>query len=86
MPQLKGGCWIGPNRKIVAVTAKNAKVTQPRGSQLRRFVRRNLRHSELFALAIGVYGLFGVIASVTLRLAPRRKRLRVNISASPAQP
>jgi FAD/FMN-containing dehydrogenase len=27
---------------------------------------------ELFSLAIGGYGLFGVIASVTLRLAPRR--------------
>ena len=28
---------------------------------------------ELFTLAIGGYGLFGVIARVTLRLAPRRK-------------
>src|SRR6476660_4294081 len=28
---------------------------------------------DLFALAIGGYGLFGVIARVTLRLAPRRK-------------
>ncbi len=32
--------------------------------------------SDLFALAIGGYGLFGVIASVTLRLAPRRKMRR----------
>lgn len=32
--------------------------------------------SELFALAIGGYGLFGVITSVTLRLAPRRKLQR----------
>ncbi len=32
---------------------------------------------ELFALAIGGYGLFGVIASVTLRLAPRRRLRRV---------
>jgi FAD/FMN-containing dehydrogenase len=31
---------------------------------------------ELFALAIGGYGLFGVIASVTLRLAPRRTMRR----------
>ena len=31
---------------------------------------------ELFSLAIGGYGLFGVIASVTLRLAPRRKMRR----------
>ena len=30
-------------------------------------------HAELFSLAIGGYGLFGVIARVTLRLAPRRK-------------
>ena len=32
---------------------------------------------ELFALAIGGYGLFGVITSVTLRLVPRRKLQRV---------
>jgi FAD/FMN-containing dehydrogenase len=32
---------------------------------------------ELFRLAIGGYGLFGVIASVTLRLGPRRKVQRV---------
>lgn len=31
---------------------------------------------ELFALAIGGYGLFGVIASLTLRLAPRRAMRR----------
>lgn len=34
------------------------------------------RNSDLFSLAIGGYGLFGVIASVTLRLAPRRKMRR----------
>lgn len=33
-------------------------------------------NAQLFALAIGGYGLFGVIASVTLRLAPRRKLRR----------
>ncbi len=33
--------------------------------------------SELFRLAIGGYGLFGVIASVKLRLTPRRKVERV---------
>ena len=33
--------------------------------------------SELFALAIGGYGLFGVIYSVTLRLVPRRKVQRL---------
>jgi FAD/FMN-containing dehydrogenase len=32
---------------------------------------------ELFRLAIGGYGLFGVVTSVTLRLAPRRKLERV---------
>ncbi|HXV83507.1 MAG TPA: FAD-binding protein [Candidatus Binatia bacterium] len=32
---------------------------------------------ELFRLAIGGYGLFGAIVSVTLRLAPRRKLERV---------
>ena len=31
---------------------------------------------DLFGLAIGGYGLFGVISAVTLRLAPRRKLLR----------
>jgi FAD/FMN-containing dehydrogenase len=33
-------------------------------------------NAPLFALAIGGYGLLGVIASVTLRLAPRRKMRR----------
>ncbi|MES2018031.1 MAG: FAD-binding oxidoreductase [Pseudomonadota bacterium] len=33
-------------------------------------------NKDLFALAIGGYGLFGVIASVTLRLARRRKMRR----------
>jgi FAD/FMN-containing dehydrogenase len=31
---------------------------------------------ELFSLAIGGYGLFGIIASLTIRLAPRRKMRR----------
>jgi hypothetical protein len=34
-------------------------------------------NADLFRLAIGGYGLFGVVASVTLRLAPRRKLERV---------
>lgn len=34
-------------------------------------------HAELFALAIGGYGLFGVIVDVTLRLVPRRTLRRV---------
>jgi FAD/FMN-containing dehydrogenase len=41
----------------------------------RRCDRRE--NAELFRLAIGGYGLFGIIASVTLRLAPRRKVERV---------
>jgi FAD/FMN-containing dehydrogenase len=44
------------------------------GDQLTCDRRRN---PELFSLAIGGYGLFGVIASVTLRLGPRRKVQRV---------
>ena len=35
------------------------------------------KNAELFQLAIGGYGLFGIIASVRLRLAPRRKIERV---------
>ncbi|MDQ3755832.1 MAG: FAD-binding oxidoreductase, partial [Acidobacteriota bacterium] len=36
-----------------------------------------VENAELFRLAIGGYGLFGVVARVTLRLAPRRKLERV---------
>lgn len=43
--------------------------------QLRACSRRE--NPELFRLAIGGYGLFGVICSLTLRLAPRRKLRRV---------
>lgn len=43
--------------------------------ELRRCGRSE--HAELFRLAIGGYGLFGVVASVTLRLAPRTKVRRV---------
>ena len=41
-------------------------------------VRRCSRedNAELFRLVIGGYGLFGVIAEVTLRLSPRRKLIR----------
>lgn len=34
-------------------------------------------NAELFSLAVGGYGLFGVVSSVTLRLAPRRTLQRV---------
>jgi FAD/FMN-containing dehydrogenase len=43
--------------------------------KLRTCSRRE--NTELFALAIGGYGLFGVIAHVTLRLVPRTKLERV---------
>jgi FAD/FMN-containing dehydrogenase len=46
----------------------------PQG-QVRRCSRT--RHADLFRLAIGGYGLFGVIARVTLRLRPRVKVRRV---------
>ena len=42
---------------------------------LRQCSRRE--NSDLFRLAIGGYGLFGIVASVRLRLAPRRKLQRV---------
>ena len=42
---------------------------------LRRCNRR--KNQELFALAAGGYGLFGVVATLTLRLQPRRKLRRV---------
>jgi FAD/FMN-containing dehydrogenase len=42
---------------------------------VRRCSRRG--NAELFRLAIGGYGLFGVIGEVTLRLAPRRRIERV---------
>jgi FAD/FMN-containing dehydrogenase len=35
------------------------------------------QNADLFALAVGGYGLFGVITAVTLRLVPRRKIQRV---------
>ncbi|HUP49518.1 MAG TPA: FAD-binding oxidoreductase [Thermoanaerobaculia bacterium] len=35
------------------------------------------RNDDLFSLAIGGYGLFGVISSIRLRLSPRRKVQRV---------
>jgi FAD/FMN-containing dehydrogenase len=43
--------------------------------ELRRCSRTENR--DLFQLAIGGYGLFGVITSVTLRLTPRRKVRRI---------
>jgi FAD/FMN-containing dehydrogenase len=51
---------------FVLVTADGAPLTVSRRE-----------HPELFRLVIGGYGLFGVIAAVTLRLVPRRKLRRV---------
>lgn len=45
------------------------------GGELRRCSRRE--NPELFRLAIGGYGLFGIVTSVRLRLAPRRVLQRV---------
>jgi len=41
-----------------------------------RFAGRR-ENADLFRLAVGGYGLFGVVASLTLRLVPRRKLERV---------
>jgi FAD/FMN-containing dehydrogenase len=45
------------------------------GGELKRCSRTS--HPDLFALAIGGYGLFGIITQVTLRLKPRSKVRRV---------
>ncbi|HYG82180.1 MAG TPA: FAD-binding oxidoreductase [Pyrinomonadaceae bacterium] len=58
--------FIGDIESFVLVDAE--------GNVLRCSRREN---PELFGLAVGGYGLFGVVASVTLRLAPRRKLRRV---------
>jgi FAD/FMN-containing dehydrogenase len=36
-----------------------------------------IENADLFRLAVGGYGLFGIVSTVTLRLAPRRKLERV---------
>src|SRR5712691_9103203 len=36
-----------------------------------------LRNADLFRVVVGGYGLFGIIASIRLRLAPRRRLERV---------
>jgi len=53
------------------------RIVHPGGcvGELRNCSRRKNR--ELFQLAIGGYGLFGVVYSITLRLVPRRKLQRV---------
>ena len=50
------------------------RLVNARGELLRCSREEN---AELFAAAIGGYGLFGVVISVTLRLAPRRKVQRL---------
>lgn len=46
-------------------------------AQGERHVCNRVRNAELFRLAAGGYGLFGVIESLVLRLTPRRKLERV---------
>ncbi len=58
--------FIEDVESFVLVDADGARRTVSRGE-----------NPELFRLAIGGYGLFGIIASVTLRLAPRQKLERV---------
>ncbi|HKX37805.1 MAG TPA: FAD-binding oxidoreductase [Burkholderiales bacterium] len=50
------------------------RMVNARGEHLRCSREEN---PELFALAIGGYGLFGVVTAVTLRLVPRRKVQRL---------
>jgi FAD/FMN-containing dehydrogenase len=45
------------------------------GGEARRCSRTE--NAELFSLVVGGYGLFGIVATATLRLAPRRKIERV---------
>lgn len=58
--------FIGDIESFVLVDAEGAARTCSR--------REN---SEMFRLAVGGYGLFGIVASVKLRLAPRKKLVRV---------
>jgi FAD/FMN-containing dehydrogenase len=57
-----------------AADVESLELIDARG-ELRRCSRTS--DSELFRLAIGGYGLFGLVTSVTLRLAPRQKVERV---------
>ncbi len=57
---------VGDLQALVLVDAEGA---------VRRISRTE--EPELFGLVVGGYGLFGVVVSVTLRLAPRRKLRRV---------
>jgi FAD/FMN-containing dehydrogenase len=58
----------------IAADVESLLLVDARG-ELRRCSRSE--NPELFALVLGGYGLFGIIASVRLRLAPRRKLERV---------
>ncbi|HUP45386.1 MAG TPA: FAD-binding oxidoreductase [Thermoanaerobaculia bacterium] len=58
--------FVGDVESFVLVDASGRELECSRGS-----------HRDLFALAIGGYGLFGVISRVRLRLVPRRKLQRV---------
>jgi len=60
--------------KLLISNVESFVLLGPAGHKLRCSRTEN---SELFRLAIGGYGLFGVISSVTLQLVPRRKLRRV---------
>ena len=64
----------GLHLKPIIADVESFRLVDAKG-ELRTCSRRE--NPELFRLAIGGYGLFGVIASVTLRLAQRRKIERV---------
>jgi FAD/FMN-containing dehydrogenase len=57
--------FIGDVEALTLVTATGELVRCSRGE-----------NAELFRLAVGGYGLFGIVATVTLRLTPRRKLRR----------
>lgn len=62
------------NRKPIVGDVDSFVLADAEGHRLRCSRSEN---SELFRLAIGGYGLFGIITAVTLRLVPRQKLERV---------
>ena len=64
----------GLTRPPIAADVEALRVLRPDGSYVRCSRTEN---TGLFALVLGGYGLFGVVCTVTLRLAPRVKLRRV---------